>query len=125
MDVSEVHSEASDSVNSNCPFDSATITVDESGNTELLQRWRDYVRKARTGGQIMFALQVSFESSITVRTNQIFHIDTFSLHGDFSVFHTGHIFPLLLIILIYENKDVNDSLLSKNNWYSFRDSRKV
>lgn len=60
MDVNEVQSENSDSINSNCPFDSAAITVDESGNTELLQRWRDYVQKARTGGQIMFALQVSF-----------------------------------------------------------------
>lgn len=60
-DVSEVQSEASDSINSSCPFDGAAITVDESGNTELLQRWRNYVQEARTGGQIMFALQVSFE----------------------------------------------------------------
>ncbi|MCP9259133.1 hypothetical protein DINM_002101 [Dirofilaria immitis] len=60
VDASEAQSEASDSVNSNCPFDGTGITVDESGNTELLQRWRDYVQRARTGGQIMFALQVSF-----------------------------------------------------------------
>lgn len=61
VDVSQVQSEASDSINSSCPFDGAAITVDESGNTELLQRWRDYVQEARTGGQIMFALQVSPE----------------------------------------------------------------
>uniref|UniRef100_A0AAF5PQ33 Bromodomain containing protein n=1 Tax=Wuchereria bancrofti TaxID=6293 RepID=A0AAF5PQ33_WUCBA len=76
VDVSEVQSENSDSINSNCPFDSAAITVDESGNTELLQRWRDYVRKARTGGQIMFALQaldsaIAWEKSIMKASCQI------------------------------------------------------
>lgn len=59
MDVSEVQSEISNLISSSCPFDGAAITVDESGNTELLQRWRDYVEEAKTGGQIMFALQVS------------------------------------------------------------------
>nr|CDP99236.1 Bm7549 [Brugia malayi] len=76
MDVNEVQSENSDSINSNCPFDSAAITVDESGNTELLQRWRDYVQKARTGGQIMFALQaldsaIAWEKSIMKASCQI------------------------------------------------------
>ncbi|VDK83196.1 unnamed protein product, partial [Litomosoides sigmodontis] len=75
-DVNEVHSEASDSISSSCPFDGAAITVDESGNTELLQRWRNYVQEARTGGQIMFALQaldsaIAWEKSIMKASCQI------------------------------------------------------
>ncbi|VDN39658.1 unnamed protein product [Gongylonema pulchrum] len=46
-----------------CQYKSASITVDESGNTERLQRWRDYVQNAATGGQIMFALQ-ALESAV-------------------------------------------------------------
>ncbi|EJD75925.1 bromodomain containing protein [Loa loa] len=76
VDVSEVQSETSDSINSNCPFDGAAITVDESGNTELLQRWRNYVQQAKTGGQIMFALQaldsaIAWEKSIMKASCQI------------------------------------------------------
>ncbi|OZC11454.1 hypothetical protein X798_01311 [Onchocerca flexuosa] len=76
VEVNESQSEASDSVNSSCPFDGAAITVDESGNTELLQRWRDYVQIARTGGQIMFALQaldsaIAWEKSIMKASCQI------------------------------------------------------
>ncbi|KAL4002295.1 Bromodomain family protein [Acanthocheilonema viteae] len=76
VDVNEVQSEASDSTNSNCPFGGAAITVDESGNTELLQRWRDYVQEAKTGGQIMFALQaldsaIAWEKSIMKASCQI------------------------------------------------------
>ncbi|VDN40503.1 unnamed protein product [Gongylonema pulchrum] len=65
IDGSETHveTESESSTNSSCQYKSASITVDESGNTERLQRWRDYVQNAATGGQIMFALQ-ALESAV-------------------------------------------------------------
>lgn len=40
-------------------IENAAMTTDESGDTEVLQRWREYVRSAVTGGQLKFALQVT------------------------------------------------------------------
>uniref|UniRef100_A0A915AP95 Bromodomain adjacent to zinc finger domain protein 2B n=2 Tax=Parascaris univalens TaxID=6257 RepID=A0A915AP95_PARUN len=57
-------------------LDTGTIAVDESGDTELMLRWRKYVEDAKTGGQLMFGLQaldsaVAWEKSIMKASCQI------------------------------------------------------
>uniref|UniRef100_A0A0N5D0Y7 Bromodomain adjacent to zinc finger domain protein 2B n=1 Tax=Thelazia callipaeda TaxID=103827 RepID=A0A0N5D0Y7_THECL len=76
VDGGEPQSEPSESSSTSCHYDGEAIAVDESGNTELLQRWRDYVQKAKTGGQIMFAIQaldsaIAWEKSIMKASCQI------------------------------------------------------
>lgn len=38
---------------------SSAIVCDESGDTLLLQKWRKFVEEAKTGGQVMLAIQVT------------------------------------------------------------------
>ncbi|VDM39978.1 unnamed protein product [Toxocara canis] len=57
-------------------LDTGNIAVDESGDTELMLRWRKYVENATTGGQLMFGLQaldsaIAWEKSIMKASCQI------------------------------------------------------
>lgn len=57
-------------------LETGNMVIDESGDTELLLRWRKYVEDATTGGQLMFCLQaldsaVAWEKSIMKASCQI------------------------------------------------------